>query len=61
MSSSESKPGEANQDLPPALDALWRALLAVSTRGLERIDHELQKRSSLTLTDFEILRALLWG
>ncbi|MDH3294812.1 MAG: MarR family transcriptional regulator [Acidimicrobiia bacterium] len=55
MSSSESRPPDG---LPPEYDEVWRALLAVATRGLERIDQQLQKRSSMTLTDYEIMSAL---
>lgn len=37
---------------------LWRLFLTASTRLLERLDHELQQRSQLSLTDFDILSML---
>lgn len=37
---------------------LWRLFLSASTRLLERLDHELQQRSQLSLTDFDILSML---
>ena len=37
---------------------LWRLFLSASTRLLERLDHELQQRSQLSLTDFDILSVL---
>jgi DNA-binding MarR family transcriptional regulator len=36
----------------------WRAFLSANVRLLERLDHELQQRSQLSLTDYEILIAL---
>jgi DNA-binding MarR family transcriptional regulator len=36
----------------------WRTFLSANVRLLERLDHELQQRSHLSLTDFEILIAL---
>ncbi len=36
----------------------WRTYLSASVQLMERLDHELQQRSQLTLTDFEILFAL---
>lgn len=37
---------------------IWRTFLSVNVRLLERLDHELQQRSHLSLTDFEILSVL---
>ena len=37
---------------------LWRLFLSASTHLLERLDHELQQRSQLSLTDFDILSML---
>jgi len=59
MSSSEPRPEDGNQGLPTDQHEIWRAFLAVATRGLDQVDQELQKRSSMTLTDYEILLALL--
>lgn len=39
------------------LDA-WRTFLSSNVQLIERLDHELQQRSRITLTDFEILSAL---
>ena len=36
----------------------WRSFLSTSARLLDRLDHELQQRSHLSLTDYEILSAL---
>ncbi len=36
----------------------WRAYLSANMQLLERLDHELQQRSRLSLTDFEILSEL---
>ncbi|MDH3679698.1 MAG: MarR family transcriptional regulator [Acidimicrobiia bacterium] len=36
----------------------WRAFLSANVQLLERLDHELQQRSHLSLTDFEILSEL---
>lgn len=36
----------------------WRAFLSANMQLLERLDHELQQRSHLSLTDFEILSEL---
>lgn len=58
MSSSESRPEVGTLDLPPEQHHIWRALLAVTTRGLDHVDQQLQKRSNMTLTDYEILVAL---
>ncbi len=58
MSSSETRSKEANPDLPPEQHDVWRSLLAVATRGLERVDQNLQRQSNMTLTDYEILSAL---
>lgn len=37
---------------------LWRTFLSVNTVLIERLDHELQQRSQLSLTDFDILSML---
>lgn len=37
---------------------VWRLVLVVKTRLMDRLDHELQQRSQLSLTDFEILATL---
>ena len=37
---------------------LWRIFLSANVQLMERLDHELQQRSSLNLTDFEILSVL---
>ncbi len=37
---------------------VWRWFLSANVRLLERLDHELQQRSQLSLTDFEILSVL---
>jgi DNA-binding MarR family transcriptional regulator len=37
---------------------IWRTFLSVNVRLLERLDHDLQQRSHLSLTDFEILSVL---
>ena len=58
MNSSESGPEDENQGLQTEQQEVWRALLAVATRGLEQVDQQLQRRSSMTLTDYEILLAL---
>jgi DNA-binding MarR family transcriptional regulator len=39
-------------------ETLWRAYLSVNTHLLERLDHELQQRSQLSITDFDILASL---
>jgi DNA-binding MarR family transcriptional regulator len=39
------------------LDA-WRTFLSSNVQLIERLDHELQQRSRITLTDYEILSAL---
>lgn len=36
----------------------WRSLMSAKVRLLERLDHELQQRSGISLTDFEILTTL---
>lgn len=36
----------------------WRAFLSANVQLLERLDHELQQRSQLSLTDYEILSEL---
>ncbi|MGF1600381.1 MAG: MarR family winged helix-turn-helix transcriptional regulator [Acidimicrobiales bacterium] len=36
----------------------WRAFLSANVQLLEKLDHELQQRSHLSLTDFEILSVL---
>jgi len=36
----------------------WRSVVSAKTRLLERLDHELQQRSNLSLTDYEILTVL---
>lgn len=36
----------------------WRSFLSANVQLLERLDHELQQRSHLSLTDFEILSEL---
>ncbi len=37
---------------------LWRIFLSANVQLMERLDHELQQRSNLNLTDFEILSVL---
>jgi DNA-binding MarR family transcriptional regulator len=37
---------------------IWRAFLSANVQLMERLDHELQQRSQLSLTDFEILSEL---
>jgi DNA-binding MarR family transcriptional regulator len=37
---------------------VWRSFLSANTRLRERLDHELQQRSQLSLTDYDILSAL---
>ena len=37
---------------------LWRTFLSANVQLMERLDHELQQRSNLNITDFEILSAL---
>jgi DNA-binding MarR family transcriptional regulator len=37
---------------------LWRRFLSANVQLMERLDHELQQRSNLNLTDFEILSVL---
>lgn len=36
----------------------WRSFLSANVRLLERLDHELQRRSQLSLTDYDILGEL---
>jgi DNA-binding MarR family transcriptional regulator len=36
----------------------WRSFLSANTHLLERLDHELQQRSHLSMTDFDILSML---
>ena len=36
----------------------WRAFVSATVRLMEKLDHELQQRSQLSLTDYEILSAL---
>ena len=36
----------------------WRAFIGANLQLFERLDHELQQRSGLSLTDFEILQGL---
>ncbi|MGI9613768.1 MAG: MarR family winged helix-turn-helix transcriptional regulator [Acidimicrobiales bacterium] len=36
----------------------WRAFLSANVQLIDRLDHELQQRSSLSLTDYEILSEL---
>ena len=38
--------------------AAWRTFLSANVRLKERLDHELQQRSNLNLTDYEILAVL---
>ncbi|MEM9133111.1 MAG: MarR family winged helix-turn-helix transcriptional regulator [Actinomycetota bacterium] len=44
--------------LTDAEQATWRVVLSANTQLLERLDHELQQRSQLSLTDYEILSEL---
>ncbi len=44
--------------LTEAEQATWRVVLSANTQLLERLDHELQQRSQLSLTDYEILSEL---
>ncbi len=37
---------------------LWRIFLSANVQLMDRLDHELQQRSNLNLTDFEILSVL---
>lgn len=37
---------------------IWRAFLSANVQLMERLDHELQQRSHLSLTDYEILSEL---
>jgi DNA-binding MarR family transcriptional regulator len=37
---------------------VWRSFRSVTTRLTERLDHELQQRSQLSMTDFDILSML---
>jgi len=47
-----------NERLSETELSTWRSVMAAKTRLLERLDHELQQRSSLSLTDYEILTVL---
>lgn len=44
--------------LSGAEQQIWRAFLSANMQLLERLDHELQQRSHLSLTDYEILYEL---
>ncbi len=47
-----------DQGLSESDQLLWRLDRTASTRLLDRLDHELQQRSQLSLTDFDILSVL---
>lgn len=48
-----------NDEQPPAHDfEAWRTFLAASVQLMERLDQDLQQRSNINLTDYEILAAL---
>ncbi|MEM7340888.1 MAG: MarR family transcriptional regulator [Actinomycetota bacterium] len=47
-----------HEGLPGGTQRAWRAFLSANLRLMERLDHELQQRSQLSLTDYEILSAL---
>ena len=47
-----------NEGLSDAEQRTWRAFLSANVQLLERLDHELQQRSHLSLTDYEILYEL---
>ena len=38
--------------------SVWQAYLSATTQLIERLDHELQQQSRLSLTDYEILSSL---
>lgn len=46
------------EGLSDAEKNIWRAFLSANMQLLERLDHELQQRSHLSLTDYEILNEL---
>lgn len=54
----ESVPDAENNERSELERVAWRLVLTVKTRLLDRLDHELQQRSQLSLTDFEILATL---
>ena len=37
----------------------WRSYVAANTQIIERLDHEIQQRSHISLTDYEILSTLI--
>ncbi len=47
-----------NEGLSEVEQRTWRAFLSANVQMLERLDHELQQRSHLSLTDYEILSEL---
>ena len=47
-----------SEGLSDAEQRTWRAFLSANVQLLERLDHELQQRSHLSLTDYEILYEL---
>ena len=47
-----------SEGLSAAEQRTWRAYLSANMQLLERLDHELQQRSHLSLTDYEILSEL---
>ncbi len=47
-----------SEKLSDAEQQTWQAFLSASVRLLEHLDHELQQRSRLSLTDYEILSQL---
>ncbi|MEL7155362.1 MAG: MarR family transcriptional regulator [Actinomycetota bacterium] len=44
--------------LTEAEQATWQVVMSANTKLLERLDHQLQQRSQLSLTDYEILSGL---
>jgi DNA-binding MarR family transcriptional regulator len=47
-----------DEGLSDAEQAIWRSFHSANIKLLERLDHELQQRSQLSLTDFDILSKL---
>jgi len=47
-----------NEALSDAEQQMWRTFLSANVQLLERLDHELQQRSHISLTDYEILSEL---
>jgi len=58
LNQTRSDSSEQHHDLDQLESLLWRRFMSTNTRLMERLDHDLQERSHLSITDFEILSTL---